>query len=1320
MNDRQSEIDYDLMLQQLQKQARQLEISAQVSRQLTAALDLDRLLLQVVELIKESFDYYHVHIYLLDPESGYLIMREGSGDVGAVLKSRDHRIPLGRGMVGSVGKTGTSLLSTDVSQQPNWLPNPLLPETRSELTVSLQIGDQILGVLDVQSNEIAGLTETDMSLMESLGQQIAVAVQNALLFRETRAVSIISRAISSELGIEQVFAAISRELKQLIGFDYMTVATYYESENQVELVGVDDRTAADIPLEEGVQFPVDLCVPGMAVREGRSIIASDLTAEPFSTFIDAEILTRRGMRSVLSVPLVSRGRTMGAINLVSIQERAFTASDVHLMEQVSGQLASALENAQIFERVQQMVDERTSESAIFGTMVENSSEAIALANVQQILTNVNPAFYRIHGYDPEVDDLIRRPLTSFIVCEDQVALSDELHDYVLGGRLWRAEVQHRRKDGTSFHAVTTIFAVRDQDGEPMAIAALTRDVSAERKIMEISQAASSTPELGRLAPLALECIAADTDIDRAILILYDEITEAGPQNMSLVAVYDPESGGRRAMDEHLTAQDSPFSTVVYHERKAVFVADVSTDERLFEEGRALLLEHGILSMLALPIMVRDKVVGMVGIDWREHVELTYDEIALYQTMVNQVSTAVENARLIALQQEQLEQTLDRRVREVATSIEVGQAIAAAPKLEELFSRVVTLIKERFGYYHAHVYQVDLERNDLEMMAGYGEPGRILRERGHRIPMGAGLVGTAAVTGELVRVADVSKQKNWLPNPLLPDTRSELAVPIRLGDKVLGVLDVQSDQLEGLTEDDELLLLGLCGQIAVSIQNTQSLEDLQRSQISAQKRAQQLELSAGVSEQLAANLDQEKLLSAVVNLIQQGFDYYHVHVYLIDEDTGDLVMMEGTGEPGRIMKERGHRIPAGKGLVGLAVTTKVAVLVSDVSEHEGWLPNPLLPNTRSELSMPFKLGEKVVGVLDVQDAQVNGLTKDDQSLLEGLAGQIAIALQNARIFGQIEDQVMEQTQEVRVFQSLAENAADSITMADLNGRIFYANAAWYDLYGYDPETGQDMDVMASDVWPSEAMEWLEQAVQQRTFRECRTEATQLRQDGARVTIDLTLFVVRDGQGHPSAVAALGRDITLRKMTDQVTRLVSTASSQSELGVKFLQAVMRGVNADRGSFVLYEGEDGSDPRAIRIVASYDDHAQDVLEVDRTYALTQDPIYSELYHTQEPVIYNDLGELEPQRRALLQKARVRSIAAFPLFFEEGRVGGALVLERQRALPFTDEGDFLSPLLQQASLAVWNLIFRDAQERQTQEMLAQRTKRLLLRLGWTSFFNV
>ena len=148
-------------------------------------------------------------------------------------------------------------------------------------------------------------------------------------------------------------------------------------------------------------------------------------------------------------------------------------------------------------------------------------------------------------------------------------------------------------------------------------------------------------------------------------------------------------------------------------------------------------------------------------------------------------------------EEKLQASLEHRARQVQTSTEVAQEIAAAPALEALFPKVVNLVQQRFGYYHVHLYT--LAQDNLVMQAGTGKPGRKMKEAGHKILLAAeqSLVARAARRGQPVLVPDVMQTTNWLPNPLLPQTRSELAMPIKLGHEVLGVLDVQSDIVDGL-------------------------------------------------------------------------------------------------------------------------------------------------------------------------------------------------------------------------------------------------------------------------------------------------------------------------------------------------------------------------------------------------------------------------------------------------------------------------------------------------------------------------------------------
>ncbi len=169
------------------------------------------------------------------------------------------------------------------------------------------------------------------------------------------------------------------------------------------------------------------------------------------------------------------------------------------------------------------------------------------------------------------------------------------------------------------------------------------------------------------------------------------------------------------------------------------------------------------------------------------------------------------------------------------------------------------------------------------------------------------------------------------------------------------------------------------------------------------RTRALEISGDVSRQLSAILDRQELVTAVVKQVQQAFNYYHVHIYLFDDTNENLVMVGGTGDAGQTMLQQGHKIQAGKGLVGRAGQFNATQLVPDVTLEPGWLPNPLLPNTQAEIAVPIAAGERVLGVLDVQHDQLGGLDEADAGLLRSIAGQVANALQNARLYEQTQQQ-----------------------------------------------------------------------------------------------------------------------------------------------------------------------------------------------------------------------------------------------------------------------------------------------------------------------------
>ncbi len=167
---------------------------------------------------------------------------------------------------------------------------------------------------------------------------------------------------------------------------------------------------------------------------------------------------------------------------------------------------------------------------------------------------------------------------------------------------------------------------------------------------------------------------------------------------------------------------------------------------------------------------------------------------------------------------QVEHSLGQRGREVQTLNDVAQELVSIPRLEDLFARVVRLVKERFGYAHAQIFRHDPALGAMRLVVGYGAAGEKMLAAGHHLPLERGVVGTAAATGRSVLASDVTSDPAWVPHPDLPETRGELAVPIILRGEVLGILDVQSNTPGALTADDQLLLETLSGEIAVAFES----------------------------------------------------------------------------------------------------------------------------------------------------------------------------------------------------------------------------------------------------------------------------------------------------------------------------------------------------------------------------------------------------------------------------------------------------------------------------------------------------------------------
>ncbi len=424
---------------------------------------------------------------------------------------------------------------------------------------------------------------------------------------------------------------------------------------------------------------------------------------------------------------------------------------------------------------------------------------------------------------------------------------------------------------------------------------------------------------------------------------------------------------------------------------------------------------------------------------------TQDEIGLTANAFNQMT-----ARLRELIQN-MEQRVADRTKALVTSSEISRRLSTILDQKELVTEVVNQVKNAFGYYYTQIYFYDKANENLVMAGGTGEAGELILAQFHQVAKGRGLVGRAAESNKAVLVSDTSQTPEWLPNSLLPDTKSEVAIPISIGDQVLGVLDVQHNITDGLQQEDVDSLQSIANQVAVAFQNIQSTGTII-------KRAAELQTVATISTTAATISDVQKMLESVVHLTQRGFGLYHAHVFTYNENAAELQIVAcGYREGDEHEGTHGTKIISleqEQSLVARAARTRQAVIVNDVRSDPGWLPNPLLPDTASEMAVPMIVGDQILGVLDVQSERLNAFTDEDANIQTTLASQVATALQNARSFSQSQRQAERETAVNLITQKIQSATTVETALQVAARELGHALGMKPTLVSLEPETRAD--------------------------------------------------------------------------------------------------------------------------------------------------------------------------------------------------------------------------------------------------------------------------
>ena len=557
-----------------------------------------------------------------------------------------------------------------------------------------------------------------------------------------------------------------------------------------------------------------------------------------------------------------------------------------------------------------------------------------------------------------------------------------------------------------------------------------RSVEARAQALE-RQVASRTEELSALNAVA-SVVSASLDLEETLAGALDETLDVTGREAGGIYLLqqgrasDPGQGERLKLVAHkgidaslLAAIDNlavgeGFSGRVVQTGEPLFVPDLSADERL---TRPAVKEKGYRSLAIAPLISRGKVLGSLFVMSSGSLPESEQDLELLTSIAGQVAVAVENARLYA--------DTESRLAQITALQETSTAVASTLEIEELLHSITLQATALFEADGGILNLVDWDRNEDDAVACVGNAMTVL---GSRAPLDQTLSGWIALHNQPAIVSDpkgderVNKAGLRAQETAVGKAIQNLAgVPLVIKGQVIGSLVLMDKQGgRGTFDRNDLdLLVSFANQAATAIENARLFA-------AEQRQAEQFRVISEVGRRITSFLDLDSVLNEVVSLVQRSFGYDHVGIALIED--GFAVYKVGAGElwERADFQFRPERLRIGEeGITGWVAAHGKPLLVPDVTQDPRyvWMEGS---RTRSELALPLSVKDKVIGVLDVQSNQANAFDESDIVVLQSLADQAAVAIENARLF------VAEQrrAEQFRVISEVGRHVASILTVEGL--------------------------------------------------------------------------------------------------------------------------------------------------------------------------------------------------------------------------------------------------------------------------------------------------
>ena len=369
-------------------------------------------------------------------------------------------------------------------------------------------------------------------------------------------------------------------------------------------------------------------------------------------------------------------------------------------------------------------------------------------------------------------------------------------------------------------------------------------------------------------------------------------------------------------------------------------------------------------------------------------------------------------------------------------LEVADVVNTTLDLETSLRRVAELVRRVINYEIFGILLLNEKTQELRLRFQIGYPKEVAERV--RVKVGHGVTGQAAERREAVLVNDVNVIENYIK--AIPTVRSELAIPLIVKNRVIGVIDIEAPETNYFTEEHRRLLTLIASRLAIGIENA-------RLYTRSTRQAKTLLLLNEISREITSILNVDRLLKRVGELLNRLIDYQMFSVLMLDSAGKKLSHRFSLRFKQNVQIK--SELAVGQGLVGYAAQHKEAVLVPDVSKDPRYIE--LNPETRSELVVPLIYQDHVIGVLDLEHTKRGYFTDDHRRTLTTLAAQIAISLENARLYEQVQRQERRLERELALAHELQFRllppSVPQLKSLDIAARFVPARAIGGDLYDF---------------------------------------------------------------------------------------------------------------------------------------------------------------------------------------------------------------------------------------------------------------------------------